>query len=94
MTSGIIVKLATRPLHTCSAFLVPKSLSAFRLVIDLWPINAAFPSCKVHYESLAWLHHAPRDTQASRSLDLQDGYHHFRLHPTIQKYYNFEINGY
>ena len=45
------------------------------------------------YETLNWLKHVPRRVVLGASLDLQDGYHHVRLHPLIRKFFNFNING-
>lgn len=85
--------LTSAPKHCCSAFLVPKKDGGHRLVVDLRPINKFFPTMSTTYETLAWLKHVPRRVVFGASLDLQDGYHHVRLHPLIRKYFNFNVNG-
>ena len=61
--------------------------------MDLRPINKYFPTMSTSYETLNWLKHVPRRVVLGASLDLQDGYHHVRLHPLIRKFFNFNING-
>ena len=93
LSTGAIRQLTSAPKHCCSAFLVPKKTGGFRLVVDLRPINKYFPTMSTTYETLSWLQHVPRSVVAGASLDLQDGYHHIRLHPAIRKYFNFNVNG-
>lgn len=45
------------------------------------------------YETLNWLKHVPRRVVLGASLDLQDGYHHVRLHPLLRRYFTFNVNG-
>ena len=73
--------------------MVPKRDGGHRLVIDMRPINKYFPRCKVSYETLSWLSDAPRQTVAAASVDLSSGYHHLRLHPELQQYMCFQMEG-
>ena len=73
--------------------MVPKHDGGHRLVIDMRPINKYFPRCKVSYETLSWLSDTPRQTVAAASVDLSSGYHHLRLHPKLQQYMCFQMEG-
>ena len=84
LSTGAIKQLTEAPKHCCSAFLVPKKDGGFRLVVDLRPINKYFPTMSTTYETLNWLKHVPHKVVFGASLDLQDGYHHVRLHPLIR----------
>ena len=84
LSTGAIRQLTSAPKYCCSAFLVPKKTGGYRLVVDLRPINKYFPTMSTTYETLSWLQHVPRRVVAGASLDLQDGYHHIRLHPAIR----------
>ena len=57
------------------------------------PISKHFPRCKVSYETLSWLSDAPRQTVAAASVDLSSGYHHLLLHPELQQYMCFQMEG-
>ena len=63
------------------------------MIIDLRPLNKYFPCISVAYETLAFLRFVPRDCTSAISIDLQDGYHHLRLHPAIRDMFNFEFDG-
>ena len=82
--TGAIKQLSAAPKFCCSAFLVPKKDGGHRLVVDLRPINKYFPTMATTYETLSWLKHVPRGIVFGASLDLQDGYHHVRLHPLLR----------
>ena len=73
--------------------MVPKRDGGHRLVIDMHPINKYFPHCKVSYETLFQLSDAPRQTVAAASVDLSSGYHHLGLHPELQQYMCFQMEG-
>ena len=70
LDTGAIRKLDTAPRHCCAAFLVPKKSGGYRLVVDLGPVNAYFPTMSVRYENLTWLRHVPRTVCMGASLDL------------------------
>ena len=91
--NGAIRRLAYRPKYCVGAFMVPKHDGGHRLIIDMRPINKYFPHCKVSYETLSWLSDAPRQTVAAASVNLSSGYHHLRLHPELQQYMCFQMEG-
>ena len=73
--------------------MVPKHNGGHQYVIDMPPISNHFPHCKVSYEILSWLSDAPRQTAAAASVNLSSGYHHLRLHPELQQYMCFQMEG-
>ena len=93
LQTGAIERLDARPNWCYKAFFVDKRDGGLRLIIDLRPLNVFFPICSVKYESLSFLRFVPRDCVSAVSLDLQDGYHHLRLHPAIRHLFNFEFDG-
>ena len=46
----------------------------------------------MHYETLQFLRYVPPDVTSAISIDLEDGYHHFCLHPAIRQYFSFFID--
>ena len=72
---------------------MPKRTGGYRLCVDLRPLNKYFPSISVKYETLKLLKFVPRDVCKALSLDLQDGYHHVRMHASIRPYFNFYFDG-
>ena len=73
--------------------MVPKHDGGYRPIIDMRPIHKYFSCCKVSYETLSWLSDALRQTVAVASVNLSSGYHHLCLHPKLQQYMCFQMEG-
>ncbi len=73
---------------------VPKGTSGYRLVINLFEINRAFPKppkFKLEHIKDVILVVSPKDYLSS--ADLKSGYFHLSLHPEIRKYFRICYDG-
>lgn len=75
------------------SFFVEKTSGGFRLVLDLKFVNLHFEFPKVKFENLSVLRYAPTTTTHAISVDISDAYHHLRIHPALEKYFQFKIDG-
>ena len=73
--------------------MVPKCNGGHHLFIDIRPIYKHLPRCKVSDKTLAWLSDAPPQTVATASVNLSSGYHRLHLHPELQQYICFQMEG-
>ena len=80
--------------HVSKVFLVPKPTpGTFRMVVDLRHLNGFSEPGTAEVEHLGLLAGTLRPGDYMSSLDMQDGYYHFRLHPQDQQYFQFEVAG-
>lgn len=79
--------------YLSSVFLVAKRTGGYRLIVDMRWFNTYFDPPPMQYEGLNMLKHAPPDVVKGFSIDLTDGYHHFKVHPTLQRYFRIKVNG-
>ena len=96
LTSGAIVAIeppAAGQQFLSRCFFVPKSTGGFRLTIDLRTINSHFVFPKVNFENLSVLRYASTALTTGFSIDISDAYHHLRLHPAIENYFQFRVAG-
>ena len=62
-------------------------------MVDLRTVNEHFAEHKVKFENLAMLRFAHTDLTYGAKVDLSDAYHHIALHPSIRKFFQFQIDG-
>ena len=96
MASGAIKRIPPPPTNrrfVIKSFFVPKSSGGYRLVIDLRFVNNHFPDNKIEFEDLSLLRFVPPTMKVGAKIDLSDAYHHLELHPSLQEYFQFTIDG-
>lgn len=96
LASGAIISIAP-PLkqhqYVSKCFFVPKSSGGYRLVVDLKFVNRFFEVHKIKFENLGMLRYAQQGLTFGAKVDLSDAYHHIKLHPSLQPYFQFTLNG-
>ena len=77
-----------------SAFAVMQRTGKRRLVIDMRPFNSYCEPLPVAYDDISALRPLfARKVSSFWSFDLQDGYHHFGIHPDYLKYFRWDLDG-
>ena len=69
------------------------AMTAITLSLTCTLSISVFPCCKVSYKTLAWLSDTPHQTVAAAGVDLSSGCHHLCLHPALQQYICFQMQG-
>ena len=98
LTSGVWEELETSLLHEqahCVAreFLVYKGTKIDRAVADFSEMTEYFPRMKMKYESLAEFCGSLTKGDRLLTWDFRSGYNHFRLHPSMRKYFVVRFMG-
>ena len=90
---GVLLKVPPEHArHVSRVFLVPKKEKGiWRMVVDLRHVNEFAPPGTAEVENLRRLPAVLEPDDHMVSLDLADGYYHFRLHQHDQRYFQFRV---
>ena len=90
---GVLKEITRDNAHWVSRiFLVPKKVcGVFRMVVDLRHVNTFSVPGTAEVETLRRLPAVLCPEDHMVSLDLSDGYYHFRVHPSDQQYFQFQV---
>ena len=93
MGLGVITQIPkSQARHVSRVFTTPKPTpGTFRLVVDLRHVNAFSPPGTAEVEGLNVLPELLEPKDFMCSLDLSDGYYHFRIRPADQVYFQFQV---
>jgi hypothetical protein len=61
--------------------------------VDLRRVNKAFPDKKIKFENLSLLRFTNNQVAWGGKVDMSDAYHHLALHPSLRKFFQFQIDG-
>lgn len=89
---GYIKKLDYKPRYVSPIGCVPKKEGKFRLIHDLRHLNSHCESIKFKQEDIRTVEQIIQPNDFLTSVDLKDGFYHFRVNERHQEYLSFEFN--